>query len=182
MATGGGPKTALGRAGEMADHDVPWKAHVDDVIDSRCRELMALIRASDVECKAMITALDKRLDAATCNFDRRFEAGNEIREAMRDQAARFPTREEMLHLLAPIEVHIQELRESRGLLLRPIETNIQELREWRANLSGMATQESVNEGRKEAATAKLFAVIGLVVGIIGTLTGVIIGTISLVMR
>ncbi len=152
----------------MAENDVPWKEHVDAVIDSRCRELMALI-----------TALDKRLDAATCNFDRRFEAGNEIREAMRDQAARFPTREEILHLLAPIEVHIQELRESRALLLRPIEANIQELREWRANLSGMATQESVNEGRKEAATAKLFAVIGLVVGIVGTITGVVLGIVSL---
>ena len=88
-----------------------------------------------------LEARDKALEVACDNLDRRLEAMNEIRNALRDQSMLFLTKAEYNVFKETLEADIRSLRESR------------------AELAGKADQKQVN-------TAMILSVIGVMMAFI----------------
>lgn len=91
-----------------------------------------------------INAANKAVEIALANNDQRLGGMNEFRDALKDQASRFVTRDEI------------------GLMLAPLLRDVQGLRESRAELAGKASQNSV-------IIAWLLAIVGIAIGIAGVL-------------
>jgi hypothetical protein len=135
--------------------------------------MLALIQGNDRAANLQINALNDKLALFMAATTERFEVNNRWRESIRDLINQCSTKSDLLGQAKLLEVQVCELRDSRTLLLRPLESSIQDILLWRANLTGMATQESVNESRKESAAASLRSTIGLIVGVGGFITGIV---------
>jgi hypothetical protein len=141
---------------------VPWDVFV-----------MELVRGNDRAVNLRIDGLNDKLDLFMTSSTERFEINNRWRESIRDVITQCATKSDLSSQARLSDAQVCELRDSRALLLRPIENSVQDILLWRANMTGMATQESVNESRKESADAHLRSTISLIVGIGGFITGVV---------
>jgi len=63
-----------------------------------------------------LLAIDKALNVASVTMDKRLDGMNEFRDTLRDQAARFITRDEVKKENERIETDLRFLRESRAIL------------------------------------------------------------------
>ena len=63
-----------------------------------------------------LVAIDKALNVASVTMDKRLDGMNEFRDTLRDQAARFITREEVKKENERVETDLRFLRESRAIL------------------------------------------------------------------
>jgi hypothetical protein len=96
-----------------------------------------------------LIASEKALNVANESMQSRLATMNEFRDQLKDQAARFVTRDELM------------------LLIKPICEDIQDLRESRAMLEGKANQSSVNK-------VMLVAIIGLGISFLNTVISIVI--------
>lgn len=72
------------------------------------------IEAVEKSTVLAFNAIQKATDLANENLKVRLENMNEFRESLKDQAARFITRDEMIALLKPMNDNINLLRETRS--------------------------------------------------------------------
>lgn len=93
--------------------------------------------------------VEKARAVAYQTMERRLEGMNEFRDTLRDQAARFMTREEYM------------------LALKPIEEDIRSLRETRAALQGKANQSALNLTLGLSVLGTLLAVVSIVLRLLG---------------
>ena len=93
----------------------------------------SLLREEEKARLAAQYALEKRLDGM-----------NEIRETMRDQASKFPTRDELVSSL------------------RVIEADLRVLRDFKSTLEGKASQSAVNMSLIIAGIGILFSIVSLI--------------------
>lgn len=95
--------------------------------------------------EALINAIVVARDTAYESMNQRLDGMNEFRDALRDQAGRFVTRDEVRSLIDGLTKDIKSLELSR------------------AELQGKASQTSVNVGYVFTAIAVLISVIGLAI-------------------
>ena len=105
---------------------------------------------------------DTRLDAvqmstelAARSLESRLSQMNEIREAMREQAARSPSRDE-------VNILIDKLASETRIEIRKICADINDLKLSRAELHGKASQSSLNISMALALLGLLFGLINIV--------------------
>jgi len=91
--------------------------------------------------ESRFTSIEEAIKVALVAMDKRLDSMNEIRETMRDQASKFPTRAELEIQLSNIGKDVRELQNSRSYL------------------AGRASQSSVN-------LALLISIIGIILGIV----------------
>jgi len=125
---------------EGANHiaSVAWQRHCDALMDGQKKELLGALRAVE----AHLEATDKAVEVAKQGLDRRLEAMNEFRGALKEQSQHFVTQGEHDFVLA----------------------DIRELRESRAKLEGMATQKSVYIAYAISIGSLMLSVIEIVIG------------------
>lgn len=105
--------------------------------------------------ESKFVALEKALDLAYRQMETRLEGMNEFRQSLRDQSQTFVIRSEF-----------GVFKEKVDLDLNNICKEIKDLQLSRAELSGKATQNSVNN-------TMIIAIIGLVIGILGIVMGIL---------
>ena len=129
--------------------------YTDIRISATVSEAAARITSLERELEAKLSAVDKSTSLAAALMDKRLDAMNEFRNALRDAQSTFISRNELSARLTPTEHDVRELRESR------------------ATLAGVASQKDVNTARDMAGQAKWFGIIGSIVGIMGVVLAAI---------
>jgi hypothetical protein len=99
-----------------------------------------------------LTAIEASVALARINLEKRLDGMNEIREQLHDQADTFVTGVEHEALCARID---------------RMEAEIHGLRESRAELSGKASQSSVDNAKVMAMIGLLLAIVGIVLKFVG---------------
>ena len=92
-----------------------------------------------------LDAVERATDLAAHTLEKRLEGMNEFRSTLKDQAAKFVTRDELC------------------IQLRPIIDELRELKSYKDAAVGKASQQSVT-------TAQFMAVLGLVISLISLLS------------
>jgi len=136
---------STGEGGDMRDKDTL------EAVSLSAKYTDIRIEATRCEYEAKIDAVEKQLEVALAGIASKFESTNELREAMRDQASRTISRTEVMDLLRPMESDIRELRESK------------------AQLAGVASQDSVNDAQRDATFGKWVSFIATLLSIAGLL-------------
>ena len=95
--------------------------------------------------EAKIGAVEKATTIASANLEKRLEGMNEFREALKDQTAKFITRNEHEAMMNNYNKDIRELRESRAML------------------EGKANQSSLNIVLGVSLVAILISIIDLII-------------------
>ena len=118
--------------------DVALKEHME-----------SLLRAQREYLETRLNSIEQATKVATRILDSRLDAMNEFRDALKDQAARLATREELT-------IQVNKLTD-----------DIIELKQFRAVLEGKASQQSVNIALFLSTAGLLIGVIGLAMKIVG---------------
>jgi 2-hydroxy-3-keto-5-methylthiopentenyl-1-phosphate phosphatase len=66
--------------------------------------------------EALLHSLDLRAEQARQSMEKRLEGMNEFREAIKDQASKFPTRDEVCAIITPIERELKILNTFKDAL------------------------------------------------------------------
>jgi hypothetical protein len=96
---------------------------------------------------ALLKALETRIEQARISMEKRLDGMNEFRDALRDQAANSPTRNE-------VETELEAIKKDIKTLISFMDT-----------VGSKASQGDVNRGI-------MFSIIGLVIGAVGLLWGI----------
>jgi hypothetical protein len=122
--------------------------------------------------EAKLDGIAKSTEVALAVLDKRFDAINEIRGAMKDQMANFPTRIEVQSSVSQYRCNdLDELKKMSGkyisrdehnIMMNRMESDVRMLRESRAELAGKASQLYVN-------ITLAISIIGLAISILGLL-------------
>jgi DNA-binding FadR family transcriptional regulator len=88
-----------------------------------------------------LTSIERATEAAKLTMEKRLEGMNEFRDALRDQAGRLATRDEL------------------SLQIDRLNVDISDLKKFKATLEGKASQQSVN-------IALMLSMSGLLIGVI----------------
>lgn len=104
--------------------------------------IQALLDAQRAYYESRLAALEKATEVATDTLNTRLAGMNEFRDTLKDQAGRFVTRDEL------------------GVRLDRVQAELNELRQFRDQLTGAASQKSVN-------VALLFSILSLALGVLG---------------
>ena len=96
----------------------------------------------------IVDDLEKRIEQARVTMEKRLDSMNEFRDALKDQSAKSPTREEM------------------SSELDSIRKDVKSLISFKDSLEGKASQEDVNKANRNA-------FIGIAIGFIGLLMGIL---------
>ena len=102
-----------------------------------------------------LDAVQMSTDLAARSLESRLSQMNEIREAMREQAARSPSRDE-------VSILIDKLASETRIEIRKICADINDLKLSRAELHGKASQSSLNISMALALLGLLFGLINIV--------------------
>ena len=90
--------------------------------------------------ESLLRGMELRTEQARVSMEKRLDGMNEFRDTLKDQAARFVVRDDLI----------------------PIRKDIDEMKSFQDKLSGKASQQDVNR-------ANFFAIAGFALGIIGIL-------------
>jgi len=114
-----------------------------------------------------IESLEKAVSVAKAEMDRRLDAMNEFRAALKDQAVSLATRLEHNALVKDVQALKEQLiNYVTHAELSSMQADIRDLRESRAKLEGKASQQSVT-------VATVFGLAGIVLSFIGIVLTVV---------
>jgi hypothetical protein len=150
---------------------IPEEKKIDELTDLiHSKNLNTVTLRDYIEAKLEGIALSTK--TALVTLDKRFDSINEIRGAMKDQIASFPTRNEIQNMIARYTDDIETLKSNAGTyvtrnehvtLLTRLESDVRMLRESRAELAGKASQLYVN-------ICLAISIIGLAISVLGLIS------------
>ena len=101
--------------------------------------------------EARLAALEKAIETARVGMEKRLDGMNEFRDALKDQSARSPTREEVERRIDVVDANLCSSVEA-------LEKDIKELMKFKNQLEGVASQKDVN-------SARIIAYVGLAIAL-----------------
>jgi len=138
----------------ITDGYIALKEH----LNYRFKALNDILKLKIKSVNKSIAEMKAAVDLASRELKERLMKMNEIRGIMEDQADQFASKTE----LANLDKKIDAVKEAIIDKMEGIKSRIGSIELWRAELSGMATQKSVNQATLFALIAILLSVLGII--------------------
>jgi len=110
--------------------------------------------------EARLAALEKAIETARVGMEKRLDGMNEFRDALKDQNARSPSREE-------VERRIDVVEANMCASVEAVEKDIKELMKFKNQMEGVASQKDVSSARGIAFAGLAIALFNLISKLVG---------------
>ena len=110
--------------------------------------------------EALLVGLELRIEQARISMEKRLDAMNEFREALRSQSANSPSRNEMTSLA-------ESLRGEMFAEIEALKKDMKSINSFRDSMGGKASQKDVTNAQLLGIVGVLFGLVSLILRLLG---------------